>query len=377
MTPKRIVAIVLALSLIPALLHAQADESRINVFGYFQASFYQQSDLLSGEDYNSFTLQQLNLILQKDLRRRWSTFVNFEFTNSYSSWRNWGSFALEEAWLKYRHNRYLSLKLGLLIPKYNHMNEIKNRTPLLPYIIRPLVYETSFQEIFPVSEFVPEQAYVEVYGHAPIKSFKFDYAAYWGNGPNTETNVGDDYSSYQSGLDTTSTFLFGLRIGVRHPNFRFGISTTADKLNFFAPVDTATGGTSPEHHEAPRYRGGVDIGVELWNIDLTSELFTVKYDHTVLQDYADKSFFFVTLGYTFREKLFTYISIWEMKWNEPDSDTGEYVEVKMEIPGIGVAYEMSDNVKLKASISSGKTKTQIQAFDDEFKFFALAVSVAF
>jgi hypothetical protein len=377
MIPKRATALVLALSLFPAVLSAQADESRINVFGYFQASFYQQSDIHTGKDYNSFTLQQLNLILQKNLRRRWSTFVNFEFTNSYSSWRNWGSFALEEAWLKYRHNRYLSLKLGLLIPKYNYLNEIKNRTPLLPYIIRPLVYETSFQETFPIDEFVPEQAYVQVYGHAPIKSFKFDYAAYWGNGPNTATNYEEDYAQYQSGLDTTSTFLFGTRVGVRHPNFRFGISSTADKLNFYAPVDSATGEPSGYLNEVPRYRGGIDLGIEVWNFDLTSEFLAVQYDNAELGNDADKTFFFITLGYTFRDKLYAYFSYWEMKWNQPDPDSDQFVEVKMEIPGLGIAYEMSDHIKLKASITSGKTMTQIQNIHDEFEFYAMAVSVAF
>jgi hypothetical protein len=91
-------------------------------------------------------------------------FCQFEVLNTFSSSRQWGAFNVEEAWVKYNPNMRFNLKLGLQIPIFNNLNEIKNRTPLLPYIIRPLVYETSFGEIFPIEEFVPARAFVQAYG---------------------------------------------------------------------------------------------------------------------------------------------------------------------------------------------------------------------
>ena len=230
MSTRPIIIFVLMLAALPASLSAQNNDSGLDVFGYFQASLYKDQDSESGKKQNTFTLQQLNLMLQKDLSQRWSSFVNFEFTNSFSSFDNWGSFSLEEAWAQYRQSRYFRLKLGLLIPRFNNLNIIKNRTPLLPYIIRPLVYETSFQESFPIEEFIPEQAYVQIHGSAPVGGeFKIDYSGYWGNSPNIST--GD--SSFKTGLDSTDTFLFGIRLGVRHPNFKLGFSSTSDKTNRF------------------------------------------------------------------------------------------------------------------------------------------------
>jgi len=123
---------------------AQEKETPIKIFGYFQNSFQHWTTFGERPRQNSFSLQQLNLFFQKDIGSDWTAFVNFEFLNNFSSGRQWGSTKLEEAWVKYRANMRFNLKLGLLIPIFNNLNEIKNRTPLLPYIIRPLAYETSF-----------------------------------------------------------------------------------------------------------------------------------------------------------------------------------------------------------------------------------------
>ncbi len=69
-----------------------------------------------------------------------------------------------------------------MVPTFNNLNEIKNRTPLLPYIFRPFVYEASVFDLFPVNELVPEQAFLQVYGFIPAGEVKFDYAVYVGNG---------------------------------------------------------------------------------------------------------------------------------------------------------------------------------------------------
>ena len=104
------------------------------------------SSISANKESITFNLQQLNMFFQRDITQQWTSFVNVEILNNYSSSRQWGALNLEEAWVKYRRNNFFSLKLGLQIPIFNNLNEIKNRTPLLPYIIRPLVYETSMSE---------------------------------------------------------------------------------------------------------------------------------------------------------------------------------------------------------------------------------------
>ena len=42
-----------------------------------------------------------------------------------------GSTKLEEVWVKYRADRRFNLKMGMLIPIFNNLNEINNRTALL------------------------------------------------------------------------------------------------------------------------------------------------------------------------------------------------------------------------------------------------------
>jgi hypothetical protein len=111
----------------------QADGD-LQVFGFFQNAFIHQTEYTATPPFNgesarnSFSVQQHNLFFRKDLDRNWRAFVNHKGFNSFSSSRRWGSLNLEEAWVRYRAN--------------SNLNEINNRTPLLPYIIRPLVYDT-------------------------------------------------------------------------------------------------------------------------------------------------------------------------------------------------------------------------------------------
>ena len=379
--PTRILIIfLLTLTALPAASFAQDGESDLDVFGYFQASLYKQRDIETGTKHNTFTLQQLNLLLQKGLSQRWSSFVNFEFTNSYSSFDNWGSFSLEEAWVRYRQSRYFRLKLGLLIPRFNNLNIIKNRTPLLPYIIRPLVYETSLQESFPIEEFVPEQAFVQIGGSAPVGGeFKFDYAAYWGNSPNIST--GD--SPFNPGIDSTGTFLFGIRLGVRHPNFKLGFSSTSDKTNQFVVLEEVFDRPPGSFEEIPRYRTGMDLSIEWRNLEFWSEVIGVFYDEDEPNLDIDKNFFYMTLAYTFWDKLLVYVSYWELNSNltypdPPGSTDFRIAELTSKVPNLGVSYTLNDRVKLKAQFAGGETTTIPEGVvTEKFDFLGLAVSVRF
>ena len=85
---RLMVVLLLTACALPVVVHGQSGESDINIYGYLQASFYYETrDLDTKRNSTTFTVQQLNVLLQKDLARQWSAFVDLLFTNSYSSFR--------------------------------------------------------------------------------------------------------------------------------------------------------------------------------------------------------------------------------------------------------------------------------------------------
>jgi hypothetical protein len=145
-----------------------------------------------------------------------------------------------------------NLKLGLQIPTFNNLNEFKNRTPLLPFIIRPLVYETSFGEFLALKDFVPARAFVQAYGFLPAGETKFDYAVYLGNSPNINTEP----TRGQTGVDTTTAFLVGGRLGIRYGELKLGLSATYDKTNGLADLADTLHRRPAELQELPFTRLG-------------------------------------------------------------------------------------------------------------------------
>src|SRR5690606_13765889 len=135
-------------------------------------------------------MQQLNIFLNKNLSNDFSAFVNLEFTNTFSSERNWGGLNLEEAWMKYSHSDAFNIKAGLLIPKFNYLNEIKNKTPLLPYVGRPTAYEATLAAALNLEAYIPARAFLQVNGLVPVGDGKFDYAVYAGNSDKAHINGG-------------------------------------------------------------------------------------------------------------------------------------------------------------------------------------------
>jgi len=214
----------------PAVSPARGQsESELHIFGFFQNAFMHQTGYTTKPPFqpestrNSFSVQQQhNFFFRKDLHPNWWAFVNYEFLNSFNSARRWGSANLEEVWVRYRANARFNIKFGLSIPVFNNLNEIKNRTPLLPYIVRPLVYETSFSEFIAVEEFLPARAFLQTYGFVTVGATKLDYALFLGNGP----NINSDPNHGQTGVDTTDSFFVGGRIGIRIGEWKAGLSAT-------------------------------------------------------------------------------------------------------------------------------------------------------
>lgn len=349
-------------------VHAQSDLSGLKVFGYFQISLEHQKSLNRPYEANSFSVQQLNLFLQRDILQKWTAFVNFELVNSYSSFRNWGAFSVEEAWVNYRASKQFKLKLGLQVPTFNNLNEIKNRTPLLPYIIRPLAYEASFNEVISIYEYVPTRAFVQAYGFIPWREKKLDYALFIGDSP----NINRDPLYGQTGVDTTKSFLVGGRFGLRSTNLKAGVSAAFDAFDLHAAAGTP-GYAVADFNSVPRFRFGGDFSFLLGKLSWESEFIRVFYDDDYPEIDLDKDFYYGTLGYQFAERLFAYAGYWV---------THEKVlparDRKLIAPTLGLAYNFNDTIFLKAQAGRPQFKFTVPAVQQEkVYYYFLAVSAMF
>jgi hypothetical protein len=381
MTRYTTTLILLMMLITSSTAFAQSGESPIKIFGYFQNQFKYEGNPRNNEQTNSFIMQQLNLFLQKDLAKNWSAFVNFEIVNNYSSSRQWGSFNLEEAWVKYRNNKHFQLRLGLQVPTFNHLNRIKNRTPALPYIIRPLVYETSFEEFISFNEYLPSRAFVQAYGVIPSHEIKFDYAFFLGNSPNISSldNLG------QSGIDTTATVLFGGRVGIRFKELKVGFSAAYDRVNHFQNLATQLGEQPSEFEEIPRIRLGTDLLYNWGPISFAGEYIHVVYNERTETIDVDKEFYYATIGWRIIDNLFVYGSYWRTKAHsntrilDPGHDKIHKYLAGVESPSFGAAYNLNDRIVLKGQfVNIGRTSdSPLIPSGRGFNIYSLAVSVNF
>ncbi|MBI9071030.1 MAG: hypothetical protein JEY94_05500 [Melioribacteraceae bacterium] len=231
-------------------------QSDINIFGFYQAYarkvdgdfkvtgdvpyFHPQLGLITLEDQvlqketNDFTdsqVQQLNLFFQKNISPSFSSFVNLQIVNNFNSKNMWGAFSLEEAWVNYQYNDAFNVKAGYLIPKFNYLNEIQNKTPLLPYLIRPLVYEASLTNIVNPTDYLPTKAFLQISGSVFSDELTFEYSAFVG--PSEDNYIANDVGdgAITPGVDTTNFKTFGGRVGILYSDLRIGTSFTTDKDN--------------------------------------------------------------------------------------------------------------------------------------------------
>ena len=302
----------------------QFGETPINTFGYFQISFQHQDATNGDDDENTFSVQQLNLIFETNLSKHWRAFVDFEVLNNFSSSRRWGSFDLNEAWVSYRASSQMTLKAGLHVPVFNHLNDIKNRTPLLPYVIRPLVYEESFGEVLNIEEYLPERAFAQAKGFLPLGRAKIDYAAYLGNSPNIRSQFDTEriHGDGQTGVDSTTTVLVGGRLGLRYKELTLGGSITRETVNFFRELERPLGAPERSLSGVPKTRLGADLSFHLGKASFEGEAIAVRYHVDTPSGLRpgpggvrpridlDRLFYYGTLGYHLNERLFAYASYW-------------------------------------------------------------------
>lgn len=376
-----ILAFALTFVLTPKPAQGQSDD--LNIYGFFQTQYSYVDGELGGEDtgYGSFRLPQLNVYFAKDLGSNFSAFVSTEYLNTYNSGEDWGVARLGEGWVRYEHGQSLKVKGGLLIPKFNNLNEIKNRTPLLPYVTRPFVYEQSFSGLADLGDFVPQRAYLQVYGTLPNGDLKFDYAAYVGNSESEYIATGEPGSINVSGSDTTYTKLFGGRVGIRYQSLKVGVSGTVDEANlrqidfFGSPIPVGLG-------DVDRYRLGADLSFEVAGFFVESEIISVKHSLTdeqetqwdavkqgpagaFLGEDLDQMFYYGVIGYNINSKIDIHVSYDRYIQDRLDAEIPSY--------GGGISYRPVFPVRLKAGYR------HVEAQDGSFSqdTFNLAASITF
>lgn len=320
--------VALSLVLQPVSVRAQLEDLRI--FGYAQTLFYLQDtrtqialskisprlqDIDRRDQSTTFSLQQLNVMFNKPFAEKFNVFLNFEYTLSYSSGRDWGSFSVEEAWAAYDHADWLTVKAGLLLPTFNNLNDIKNRTALLPYLFRPIVYESNLAGFLAIEDFLPERAFVQLNGFVPLGgAMRMDYAVFTGNSETSYVSSNRNNVAGISGEDSSPFKMVGGRVGIRNSTetFKTGISATFDRDNrrdttknaLALPFDPPIAPLG----DVPRVRLGGDISLSLGNLAFEAEYIGIR--HTlpagVNSELLDKDFFYANLLYNFTDQFYAY-----------------------------------------------------------------------
>ena len=359
-------------------------QSELQVSGFFQAGLSKIDGAYSvtsnippslfsinqgqKDDYISAQVQQMNLFFRKELNENFTAWANLEIVNSFNSKQSWGSFSLEEAWVNYQYSNYFNVKAGSLIPRFGYMNEIKNRMPLLPYITRPLIYEASI-DVITASNFVPEKAFLQVYGYFPIGDVTIDYAAFAGN--SEKSYITSNNVALGSGSDTTKFKAFGGRIGAKFGELRGGISTSFDRENHQVDMQ----------QDIHRVRYAVDLGYSAYNFFADGEFIYVKLQpNSPVSVNMDKKFYYATLGYNFSEKIFGFATHSYVQDNH-----SQVFQAGMKSLSFGAGYKPAESVVVKV----GYTKYYAANFfpiagtpftgnvNLDYKAYQLAVSVLF
>ncbi|MEO1076287.1 MAG: hypothetical protein AAFX41_10030 [Bacteroidota bacterium] len=386
---------------------AWAQEEPLDIFGYFQAQFLYENvdeERLQGasptflsenvidrdEDVTSFNLQQLNLFFRKALGSKSTAFVDLEFINTFSTGDGTGSAALNEAWVSYRMKRGLVFKLGLHVPPFNRLNEIKNRTPLLPYVVRPLVYETSFEEFLALEDYLPNQAFAQVSGTLPYRDMRFSYACYLGNTGNVNTNP----FRGQTGVDTTTAVLVGGRVGARVGPMELGLSASRDVTNRFESLGDTLRLAPGALRDVPRLRFGSDLQV-LWGPwSLDAEILRVSFDDDQETISLRRTFYYATLGYEPHPAWLGYVSFWSSdelgRLRNEVSNASLRQGSDVDVLTAGLSFAPTDRVRLKGQYAvvwlsddersfglTDNSENLVKVFDQRSHVLTLAVSVMF
>ncbi len=371
-------------------------QSDLMTFGYVQSAFTRyENDWDPEYDYgpenriNFMGINQLNLFFTKSYTQDITAFVNFEFTNNYSSNKGFGYFNLQEAYVRWDYKDYFRLKFGMVLPQFNAMYEIYNRFPLFPYIARPKMYETNLENVINLFDILPQKALIQMFGSLPINDdFNFEYAGYLGNPPNSfisspNNDLLPGYVSY--GQSATGYVSFGGRVGIKSNFLRLGASINMDRDNKtkFITYDQNIVGREVDLGSFNRTRIGFDISLEFQNFVLTAEYLKVITDiDATTQDSLnawskinsnyngedfDKEAYFITLQYYFTEKFYAFAML-----DYLNDNTNRYYFGLDGSQGIniGAGYSVLDELILKTQVIFNKGKYDIGMTNDPIRKYS-------
>ncbi|NLD94515.1 MAG: hypothetical protein GX639_17800 [Fibrobacter sp.] len=368
----------------------------VDIFGYAQITLTGNKDLAdeSVSPTTTFSVQEFDLFFQKTLSPKITMLADIQFNGNYSTSKSWGSMALDELWIKFSPYRQLNIKVGKLLPTFNSFNEIKTKFPLFPYIVRPIVYETSFQESLALNRWAPEHAMMQIFGTQPINNAKLDYAIFGGNSEFLETEVKGSGTLTLPGDDTTNFKLVGGRVGMRASGIKFGVSGTYDyarndvinksvadqnaripSINEHLPSFVPKLEIMPKLGDIPRARLGFDLSYTGHGLTIEGEYILVKQmpsdkekanlDIIVkgttipagqMKPYAvqtvgtdlTKSFWYVNVMYDFLDKFYASAGF------SNQADASDLLVSKDGVTGLlfCFGYRLTDNVTIKSEFTN-------------------------
>jgi hypothetical protein len=369
----------------------------LRIYGYMQILGYTQraenqiqtpaGRISEIRELNTFSLQQMNLFIAKPFGEHFNAFVNLEFSLSYASQRGWGSFSVEEAWANYNHSEVFNAKVGLLLPTFNNLNELKNRTPLLPYLFRPFVYETSVASLINSEDFLPERAFVQVYGSLPLGALRLDYAVHTGNSETSyiasQSTLTQTPGSAFAGEDSSPFKAVGGRLGVRNgaETFKVGVSGTYDRDKqqdtvFSGPARPgATREFLAPLGNVPRVRVGADLSFSLWNFAFEGEYIGVFHDVQYPSGFRgtlNKTFYYGSLLYNITDNFYVYGNFNYLRSTVINPDDAR--SAGLDAFGGGLGYRISDGLVGKAQYQRIQTR---DSDNSKIDFIYLGLSVIF
>ena len=321
----------------------------------------------------------MNVFFQKNLSPELSSFVNLEFTNSFSLQDSIGGFKIQEAWVKYSPSSLFNLKAGVLIPRFNNFNEIKNRTVLLPYIYRPIAYETYFFDQFGTGEFVPTTANIQIYGEVPVGEVYFNYALFYGNSATDMLNTNNNF--WGPGQDPTIYKMVGGRLGLEYDNLQLGASVTSDRKHLDVYNNGFTKGNEIGLGYIPRVRLGAYLNYSVAGFELEAELIKVNYDLSqenkdtlALNPFNpqsfDKTYYHVNLLYNVTDKLSAYAG-----FDYLEGADNVFIADGLKVYTFGASYSVTDALLVKAQY--GLQKSSVFGSDVSRNDYLVGASISF
>lgn len=405
----------------------------LKVFGFFQgrlAASDVETNIPGFPKRNSFDIQQLNLMAANDFGSGFSAFVNLEFVNTYNTKEQWGSLGIQEAFARYTNeDGTFQVKAGLFLPQFNNLMEISNRTPLLPYIYRPLAYESQLSNVVNLQDYLPQSGNFQVYGVLPaFGDVKAEYALYTGNMTNDFIDKTDPANGRMGANNTITALTYGGRVGLKansndYGAFKVGVSYVLDKQqsrtyykfdNMLAGVFQGMGLSqdSVVTGRLDRHKLGADLSYSIAGFTLTGEVVSVGFadqaelegklkglssklekegntitdampdgeQKTSLQqlfkkgrgvgDKMDRLFYYTTLNYDVTDDLFAYVGVSSLI-DKVTTSINDGVNTEY----IGGGYRFTPNTILKFQYIHFDIDAALYSYKENM--FQVAVSVMF